>query len=841
MIQKKFLCKNVEESRSAITQIGAVLDNTPHKSALVTFYEKGFTRDEISSIVNDLKSCSKSDLLVAGLSVTLVAELMPDGNGILFNLLLTEDADIEVVSVPCLPGQEEEAAQKLRARLDSSDHVRAVELFGSNMELNTTLFMNGAMKGHEDAPLFGTSTIRNLPTKLSVEKKENIVEVEHLPEEYEQNEFIVANEIMDDGFAAVIFSGKRLEVCTEYALGWNPIGPKLSCEFGSDPARGETVITRINDMPAVDIYREYLGVYPDSYLISNVCEFPFVVERNGINICLIPIDCGKDGELYFMMTVNEGEQIRFTFASHDEVLNASRRSLENMERFGPEALFLTLCGNRINFLKEDAHIEWDSFNAIAPDHALMHGSCELLYHKGRGGILNSAHLAVGFREKDDPVKRAKFDHSSVDSLRHGRVLSLSDRMSVFLSRITNELIDTAKEAEDANNAKSAFLSHMSHEIRTPINAILGMNEMILQESGDPTVLEYAEGIRSSGSNLLSIVNDILDYSRIEAGKLSIIPVEYELSSLINDLRNVVFLRASDKGLSVILDIDPVIPMRLVGDEMRLKQVITNLLTNAVKYTESGSVTLGMKLLEDDGDSVRLRIFVTDTGIGIRPEDMEKLFAEYERIEERRNRTIEGTGLGLSIASELLELMGSKLCVTSTYGKGSEFYFEITQGDAGEAPIGDIDSMFKGTAGIRHHSYFTAKSAHILVVDDSAVNLTVVRNLLKKTGIKIDSALSGAQAIELVRDNEYDMIFLDHLMPGMDGNETLIKMKQLETKGSALPPVIALSADVAPESVEEYLRTGYSAFLAKPINPRELEDMLLGYLPYEKVKIVSSDE
>ncbi len=841
MIQKKYLCKNVEESRSAITQIGALLDNTPHKSALVTFYEKGFTRDEISSIVNDLKSCSKSDLLVAGLSVTLVAELMPDGNGILFNLLLTEEADIEVVSVPCLPGQEEEGAKKLRERLDKHDHVKAVELFGSNMKLNTTLFMKSAMEDHEDAPLFGTSTIRNLPTKLSVEESENIVEIEHLGEGYEQNEFVVANEIIDDGFAAVIFSGPNLKVCSQYALGWNPIGRKLSCEFGTNPSRGETVITKINGLPAVDIYREYLGVHPDSYLIGNICEFPFVVERDGINICLIPIDCGKDGELYFMMTVDEGEQIRFTFASHDEVLNASRRSLENMEQFGPEALFLTLCGNRINFLKEDAYMEWDSFNAISPDFALMHGSCELLYHKGRGGILNSAHLAVGFREEEDPPEISSFDHPTVESLRHGRILSLSDRMSVFLSRITGELLDTAKEAEDANNAKSAFLSHMSHEIRTPINAMLGMNEMILQESTDPSVLEYAEGIRSSGSNLLSIVNDILDYSRIEAGKLSIIPVEYELSSIINDLRNVVFLRASDKGLSVILDIDPVIPMRLVGDEMRLKQVITNLLTNAVKYTESGSVTLGMKLLEDNGDSIKLRVSVTDTGIGIKPEDMEKLFTEYERIEEKRNRTIEGTGLGLSIAGELLELMGSKLCVNSTYGEGSEFYFEIVQGDAGEAPIGDIDSMFKGPAGIRHHSYFTAESAHILVVDDSSVNLTVVRNLLKKTGIRIDSALSGQQALELVRDNEYDMIFLDHLMPGMDGNETLLKMKQLDENKSANTPVIALSADSAPESVEEYLRTGYSAFLAKPINPRELEDMLLGYLPYEKVQIVSSDE
>ena len=401
-----------------------------------------------------------------------------------------------------------------------------------------------------------------------------------------------------------------------------------------------------------------------------------MVERDGIDICLIPLDCGKDGELYFMMTLEEGERLRFTFASHDEVLEASRRSLEHVEQFVPQALFLTVCGNRLNFLKDDAHLEWDGFGKIAPGYVLMHGACELYYHNGKGGILNSAHLAVSMREGRGSGDEMIIDHPTVESLRHGRMLSLSDRMSVFLSRITNDLLDMAVEARDANNAKSAFLSHMSHEIRTPINAILGMNEMILQDSKDADTLEYAAGIRSAGNNLLGIVNDILDFSKIEAGKMSIVPVEYETASVINDLYNVVRFRAADKGLKFKIDIDPDIPAIMFGDDMRLKQVITNLLTNAVKYTEKGSITLSIKKGETGDKTVRLTVAVKDTGIGIRPEDMEKLFDEYKRLDEKRNHNVEGTGLGLSITRNIILMHKGSITAESTPGEGSVFVIRI---------------------------------------------------------------------------------------------------------------------------------------------------------------------
>lgn len=855
MIQKKYLYKNLSAAEEAIPEIRSILEETPHKAALITFYEKGLAAGDVEAYLMRIKEPGFPELKFAGISLTMIAELMPEGEGILLNLILTEEADIDVITIPSFPGGEDDAADELKKELDAKADVKVVELFSSNMLLNNTRFIERAMEGHEDTVLFGTTTIKNLPAKMSVADESNTVEIEHMDMSYVSNEYIFGDGILTDGFVAVVFSGEKLAVQANYALGWSPIGRRLYTDLAPSQDKGETVVYTINNAPAVDIYKEYLGVYPDPYLISNICEFPLMVEREGINICLIPLDCGKNGELYFMMSLRKGERLRLSFASHDEVLNACRGSLLQMEDFKPEALFLSLCGNRINFLKEDAHLEWDGFNKISPNHALMHGACELYYHKGKGGILNSAHLAIGLKEKERAGEDKENSYLEVESLRHGRTLPLSDRMSVFLSKITSELKELANEADHANKAKSAFLSHMSHEIRTPINAILGMDEMILRESGEEAILDYAEDIRSAGNNLLGIVNDVLDFSKIEAGKMTIIPGEYEIRSIINDLYNIVRMRADSKGLKVILDIDPSMPSVLLGDENRIKQVVVNILTNAVKYTDEGSVTLGIKKIADGGPedmealklacpgedipdrSVKLRVTVKDTGIGIRPEDIKRLFDKYERMDERRNRMVEGTGLGLNISKQLLELMGSRLVVDSIYGVGSEFGFEIIQGVASDEPVGEVKGRLKNTEHHRYHVRFTAEDARILVVDDTRVNLDVIRNLLKETKIQVDMALSGEEALELVRNNEYDVIFLDHLMPNMDGPETLEHMKRMKDNRSENAPVISLTANALSGARDQYLKAGFKDYLSKPVDPQDLEDMLFNYISPEKIRTV----
>ncbi|WP_051656727.1 ATP-binding protein [Butyrivibrio sp. AE3004] len=398
------------------------------------------------------------------------------------------------------------------------------------------------------------------------------------------------------------------------------------------------------------------------------------------------------------------------------------------------------------------------------------------------------------------------------------------------------LADELRSQQMANEAKNNFLSSMSHEIRTPINAMLGFNEMILRESKDPEILKYASNVNSSGKLLLGLVNDILDFSRIEAGKTEIIPVEYDLSSLVNDLINTAHMRMKGKGLELKTNISTDIPCILMGDEIRIKQCAMNVITNAIKYTNEGSVTITIDHKVIDDDNISLRFNIKDTGIGIRKEDMDKLFAPFERIEESRNRTIEGTGLGMNIVKQLLSLMDSRLLVSSEYGKGSEFSFSIKQKVLNWNPIGDFAATYEETlmGQDTYHESFHAPEARILVVDDTLANLTVIQGLLKQTQIKVDTAESGFEALEKVCENKYNIIFMDHRMPTMDGIETFRAMKDLDENINKDTPVYALTANVISGAREMYFKEGFSGYLPKPVDSGRLEDTILKELPTELI-------
>lgn len=391
-----------------------------------------------------------------------------------------------------------------------------------------------------------------------------------------------------------------------------------------------------------------------------------------------------------------------------------------------------------------------------------------------------------------------------------------------------------KEALKASKSKGRFLANMSHEIRTPINAVLGMDAMILRESSESQIREYALDIQSAGQTLLSLINDILDISKIESGKLEIIPGEYDFSSLIHDIMNMIKVKAQDKGLDLNLCLDEKMPSQFLGDDVRIRQILVNLMTNAVKYTEKGSVTLGVSAIcQEDMADVTFR--VEDTGIGIREEDMEKLFQEFQRIEEERNRNIEGTGLGMSITLQLLELMGSKLQVESEYGKGSVFYFTLRQKIIDREPIGDLQQRIQNQAiEYSYEELFTAPEAKVLLVDDNAMNRRVFVGLLKSTKVQIDEAAGGEECLELVRKNFYDLIFLDHMMPDIDGIQVLHIMRGWENYPCKDTPVIILTANAVTGAREMYLREGFYDFLSKPVNPDKLEKLLVDLLPEDKV-------
>ena len=409
---------------------------------------------------------------------------------------------------------------------------------------------------------------------------------------------------------------------------------------------------------------------------------------------------------------------------------------------------------------------------------------------------------------------------------------------------TNKKLTELKEMADAaNKAKSNFLANMSHEIRTPINTVLGMDEIILREATDVQIKGYAENIRDAGTTLLSLVNDLLDFSKIECGKMEILPVEYEIANVLTEVINMIEIKAANKKLEFKAIVAEDMPYLLFGDEIRLKQVITNLLTNAVKYTEEGSVILKVDWKEAGDSSVSIIVSVIDTGIGIKEEDLSRLFVSFERIEERRNRNIEGTGLGISITKELLELMNSSLNVRSEYGVGSTFSFTLKQGIRDRKPVGKFREKYaySNEKSKKYRTTFVAPNAKILVVDDNSMNLSVVEGLLKNTTIQVDCANSGAAALELCNDLKYDIIFMDHMMPYMDGIETLKNIKAATDGPNIDTPVIVLTANAVSGAKEMYLQEGFVDYMSKPIQGKRLEEKIVEFLPEDKYVMIEYDD
>lgn len=419
-------------------------------------------------------------------------------------------------------------------------------------------------------------------------------------------------------------------------------------------------------------------------------------------------------------------------------------------------------------------------------------------------------------------------------------------LAVFLTTenpdvlLVERIKEEKKKAEEANSAKSVFLASISHEIRTPINAVIGMNEMVLRESKESEIREYAGNIKSAAQTLLGIINDILDLTKIESGKMSIYPVEYGLGSLLNDVYHMIIDRAEAKGLLVKICASPDLPSVLFGDDVRIRQILMNLLTNAVKYTERGEVVLTVKG-EVHGDDATVFFEVKDTGIGIKPENISRLFEAFERIDEIKNRSIEGIGLGLSITKQLLEKMGSSLIVESEYGKGSAFSFYLKQRIVDAKCLGSLEERFKGKAEeYVYEASLYAPEACILVVDDNEMNQKVFISLLKETGVQVSVAGSGEECLKIVKERHFDLIFLDHMMMTMDGIETLQKLRAMQDNLCEDTPVIAFSANVTSEAREQYKAAGFDGFLSKPIAPAKLEKLLREKLPQELIKEHAAD-
>lgn len=409
---------------------------------------------------------------------------------------------------------------------------------------------------------------------------------------------------------------------------------------------------------------------------------------------------------------------------------------------------------------------------------------------------------------------------------------------LFVVRTKAEESDALREAkraaDAANRAKSLFLANMSHEIRTPLNAIIGMNEIILRESKNPEIINCAQNSATAGEALLSLINDILDFSKIESGKFKLVKENYRLADVIKGLVTMMRPRAEKKSLTFDVRVNPATENLLFGDSVRIRQIVLNFLSNAIKYTKKGGVELIVNGEKTSRDEINLIFTVTDTGIGIRQEDIDKLFDDFERFDLQRNKNIEGTGLGLAITNKLVDMMHGKIDVQSVYGKGSTFTVTLPQKIVGNEPVG----TFVENSHAVHEKYrpmFVAPDAEILIVDDNEMNLTVAAGLLKQTQVKIDTAPSGIICLQKITERRYDLIFLDQMMPNLDGIQTLKAALAMDDNLNKDTPIIALTANAISGTREMLMAEGFTDYLSKPIDAKLMEQMLMDYLPIEKLR------
>lgn len=388
------------------------------------------------------------------------------------------------------------------------------------------------------------------------------------------------------------------------------------------------------------------------------------------------------------------------------------------------------------------------------------------------------------------------------------------------------------EIEKLSKSKDAFFTNMSHEIRTPINTIIGLNEMILREEISDEVAEDALKVKNASNILLALINDILDFSQIESERMSIVPAAYRTKELFDDIISMLQVRMNEKNLDFIVDIDSELPRELLGDEMRIKQILINLLTNAVKYTEKGSVILSVQGETLKKGEERLTISVSDTGIGIKKEDLESLYDYFKRIDREKNRKIEGSGLGLAITKQLVSLMGGTITIDSIYRKGSVFTVTLNQPIVDDSPIGNVifEQRLQGGGRGYYKQSFEAPMAKILVVDDNETNLLVISKLMRETKVQIDTAKSGQECLELMKKKVYHVVLMDSMMPGMDGLETLKAIRRQESGKGLQTPVIVVTADATAADKQKYLEEGFDGYLSKPVDGGLLEEEVLKFLP-----------
>lgn len=829
MLQRSYFVSNENELNHALSIISELQEYRQAESVLAVLLTNQVVKADVEKYTEIIRE-KLPGVYIAGVSV-ITSTYTFNVSGVTISFCFFRESKVRILTYPSDMITEEDAIKDLRKNISEAGSVKAVMTFPCGVGYDFANILKKVSRENKNTAFFGGHGATSAPVGIVNGT------------EFDEPDYAIGDGVINDGLVCALISGESLKIHARYVLGWRPFGKRMKATGVKKMGGSGTCVTEIDGRPAVDIYRKYLKVEPDEYFLDNICEFPIVAKKHGTTIGRVPFFPGENGELFFSGDLDRGDDLKLSFAYSGELLKIADLLSDEMKEFEAEALFMTVCFNRFLLLKDHNREEVDSFRRYFKEMAFYYGGYEILRYLGAGGVFNSALIAVGIKEGGDPSPQDTIEFHPSRQSTAGKIPTY-EKLLTFIDSSAQELENALIAAEKASRYKSLFLTNMSHEIRTQLNAILGMDEMIIRESSDERVLGFAEDVKSAGNCLLGIVNDVLDSSKIEDGKLNIVPCEYETIMLINDLVSTVKKVAADKGIVMNLEVDPVLPRVLYGDDVRIRQVILNLLSNAVKYTEKGSINVSFSCrdcdpAEAEGGSendIILSVSVRDTGLGIKKENINKLFTVHERSGEKDTKGIAGTGLGLPITGKLLKLMGSRLNVESEYGKGSVFSFDLVQRVVDADIIGDYetarDELLKSRK--KNKDRFTAPDALVLVVDDTQTNLTVIRNLLRRTKIRIDTVTSGRECLEVTLKNKYDLILMDHRMPEMDGVETFKRIRNDKENLNRETPVIALTANIFTNSRDMYLNMGFEDYISKPVNPGILESALLHYLPEEKV-------
>jgi signal transduction histidine kinase/CheY-like chemotaxis protein len=692
--------------------------------------------------------------------------------------------------MPVMAGEELEIGQYLRHSVDElGDVVPAIMLLTTPLTTNANAIAKGLMTSAPSFQIFGGGA-------GDYTLKTNYIM-------YGSTVYVAA-------VIVIAFQGSDLQVEKTSFLGWR----QMSHEMTITQASGTTIHT-IDGQPAFKIYQHYFNIQNDAQFFSNALGFPLLINRNHQLIALVPVAVGLNNSLEFISDVYEGEKLSIGFMDTELIQKNLMAAQSKMLAFQPESLLIYSCGCRRWALREDIKSETEPFESIAPT-AGFYTVGEFCNQEAELPQLNLALVIVGMREGPSiasllqpSLNQQVNNDSPIDDIYNSSHLKVITKLCYFNNVLSHELLIAKEQAEQLSKIKSQFLANMSHEIRTPMAAIIGFSDLALLNKVPQETYGYLKDINTASNQLMAILNDILDSSKLEAGQMTLQLECFNLADIRTTLQSLLINTAQKKGLILTIEIASKVPDTFIGDSLRLRQVLINLLGNAIKFTQQGEVKLNISLQQLDVNEARLLFSVTDTGIGISSKQQDKLFQPFTQVDDGSSRNFGGTGLGLTISQELVQLMGGSIKLDSHVGVGSCFCFELLLPLAEAA----IESNILPTISLNPEPL---KDVRILIAEDNYFNQMLITELLKNFGATtIVLADDGLKALVALKQDSFDVVLMDLHMPSMDGCEATIEIRKQACYAQL--PVIALSAGVTDEEKKRCLAVGMNDFVAKPIN------------------------